>query len=660
MPNSNPEASEWDELEARSLVFAEIDGPQETLASKRNKMSQSYRWRQVGVLLVLAFCAFMAYVRGDVIALLILDVEEEHEKLTKDILGDLKKRAADARIEVDKLIEEDYGQFKDEVFTKENMMNAFQSPSELSVERLQRRILIKIIEAQLRTSDDTTFNWVIAGHSAAAGHGNLFNQTTAFILEQTARPFFEALGITFYGKNYAMGGTKSAPENALCMSAVYGPDLDILSWDFGMTDGSREPTLYNTWTQRAGVHPTSPTIISFGSAFAGTIHQEVEKAGMSAFQAVFVNEKSGDLLAAKFPDSDDSKVNVTELPRGVKNYRCGGRTETGEPCGDKLIKFNTEGVCEQMRGQVSWHNGHKDHLLRGRVSALFLIENVFEALSKLDETPLAASESESDGEEDKRIAPSISEEYLSYLHSLEAKDKESFKNSEPPKVHHFEDRLTELHDAFLRSNNVCRYAYLPSYTRYEGILTENRQEIKYLGGGRITYQDEGVRSESQPAPKPDSLTEPLLVYNAENDRLVCSDAQIDFKDYFGIRNEDEWVATIIPNDSEEEVFVSDYEKENRKGVVTVCERVFAWGRFPENFVSIENVLNTSDTTITVNDIPATEYQVIGTENGRCHVLGNKDGFTFPASLEHGPGKYEIKFKVPEKGGVLYLSSFIIF
>ena len=103
---------------------------------------------------------------------------------------------------------------------------------------------------------------MIGGHSSAAGHGNLFNQTYGYIIEESARPIFDALGITFYGKNYAMGGMKSAPESALCISQLYGPDLDILSWDFGMTDGSRAADLYHIWSQKAGTHPTMPTLIS--------------------------------------------------------------------------------------------------------------------------------------------------------------------------------------------------------------------------------------------------------------------------------------------------------------------------------------------------------------------------------------------------------------
>eukprot|EP00551_Chaetoceros_affinis_P005372 CAMPEP_0203665688 /NCGR_PEP_ID=MMETSP0090-20130426/2862_1 /ASSEMBLY_ACC=CAM_ASM_001088 /TAXON_ID=426623 /ORGANISM="Chaetoceros affinis, Strain CCMP159" /LENGTH=708 /DNA_ID=CAMNT_0050529329 /DNA_START=46 /DNA_END=2172 /DNA_ORIENTATION=+ len=591
-------------------------------------------------------------------SIVVADVEHEQEINTKEVLQDLKKRTAGARIEIDKLIEEDYGQFKDEIFNKETMMKALKSPTNLSFDRLQRRILIKILEAQLRGDQDITFNWVVAGHSSAAGHGNLFKQAYGYILEQTARPVFEALGITFYARNYGMSAARSGPENALCMTAVYGLELDILSWDFAMTDGRKASDLYNIWSQRVGAHPSSPIMVSYGSVHAKDIHGGLEKAGMSVFEAAFVDEKNGDLLAARFPNSDDPKVNVTELPRGVKYYRCGGHTESGEPCGDNLFKWaDDEGLCEKVKSKTKWHNGWKDHLLKGRVSALFLIENVLEALSKLDETPSVAS----DGVESDNVVPSISEGYLNYLYSLEASDKKSFMSSKPPRVPLFEDDLEDLHNAFLRSNTVCRYSSLPSYTRYEGIMTENPQEIKYVGGGRTTYQDEGVQYFKQPEPKLDSPTEPLLVYNLTSDREICEHEKFDFKDYFGIRNEDHWVKTIIPNDSETEAFVSNDDLEKQKGVVTVCESFFYWNNYPQNFVSIHDVLNTNETTIRVNDVPVTSYTRIGRNaDSWCYVLANEEGYTFPASEKHGPGKYEIQFKVMKEGGSLYLSSFIVF
>lgn len=68
------------------------------------------------------------------------------------------------------------------------------------------------------------FVWSTTGHSVAAGHGNLHNESYTAFLEHAAKPVFDAIGIEFEGRNYGMGGKSSAPLLALCNEAIYGLD----------------------------------------------------------------------------------------------------------------------------------------------------------------------------------------------------------------------------------------------------------------------------------------------------------------------------------------------------------------------------------------------------------------------------------------------------
>jgi hypothetical protein len=54
-----------------------------------------------------------------------------------------------------------------------------------------------------------------------------------------------------------MGGTTSGPELGICSEAVFTTDVDVLSWDFGMMNGSWKggEALYE---QRAGLNPSRP------------------------------------------------------------------------------------------------------------------------------------------------------------------------------------------------------------------------------------------------------------------------------------------------------------------------------------------------------------------------------------------------------------------
>lgn len=142
------------------------------------------------------------------------------------------------------------------------LREAFVSPDQngVSLQRFQRKLQMKILQVQASISRENTelfkgcdcnegligtrrqllsskqidsipvkrflsrFVWSTAGHSAAAGHGNLHNESYTAFLEHVAKPIFDAVGIKFEGRNYAMGGMASAPLLALCNEAIYGTD----------------------------------------------------------------------------------------------------------------------------------------------------------------------------------------------------------------------------------------------------------------------------------------------------------------------------------------------------------------------------------------------------------------------------------------------------
>lgn len=128
-------------------------------------------------------------------------------------------------------IYKEYGSYTSSLLSSETLKKYFDLSPEFE-ERLIRRYQIKILSSYFfdEKEDPETFVWTTAGHSAAAGHGNLFNQTFTSIIEQTVTDVFKSTGIKFEGRNYAMGGFGSFPELALCMESIYGSDVDMLSW----------------------------------------------------------------------------------------------------------------------------------------------------------------------------------------------------------------------------------------------------------------------------------------------------------------------------------------------------------------------------------------------------------------------------------------------
>jgi hypothetical protein len=76
----------------------------------------------------------------------------------------------------------------------------------------------------------TTFKHVNGGHSASAGHGNLYRESYTAQLDRALTPILASIGLDMVIRNYAMGGTESAEEVALCMNSIFGRDIDSVSW----------------------------------------------------------------------------------------------------------------------------------------------------------------------------------------------------------------------------------------------------------------------------------------------------------------------------------------------------------------------------------------------------------------------------------------------
>ena len=164
----------------------------------------------------------------------------------------------------------DYGTHFDKIFASTSVektklsyrpVEAAAGVPTTSINGLKRKLKIKILQVQTElqrrdklvngcnciggakavgeVSNTTSFRedpffakyvWATGGHSAAAAHGNVFNESYTAFLERSASQVFNAIGIDFEGRNYAMGGTSSGFEISMCMKEIFGEDYDFLSW----------------------------------------------------------------------------------------------------------------------------------------------------------------------------------------------------------------------------------------------------------------------------------------------------------------------------------------------------------------------------------------------------------------------------------------------
>jgi hypothetical protein len=177
-------------------------------------------------------------------------------------------------------------------------------------------------------------------------------------MERGLKNIFAACGIDFVGRNHAMGGTKIAPEIAMCSKEVFGTDIDVLLWDTAMTDG-REYWRMLMYFLRAGTLAQQPASVGYNldmgrNSGRTKAVQAAEDTGMPAF--LLDNEEYKKKILGAIPNTFGlSDAEIAEMPPFVRNFKCGGQVEKGDPgCGAE--KWNLT-MCPKRPFMTSWHPG---------------------------------------------------------------------------------------------------------------------------------------------------------------------------------------------------------------------------------------------------------------------------------------------------------------
>ena len=181
---------------------------------------------------------------------------------------------------------------------------------------------------------------------------------------------------------FARGGDTSAPEVAACAKEIFGTDIDLITWDYAMTDGKAH---WRTefFAHRVHVLPNHPVMLMLN---AGTDPARKELVEHLTDQGMVVLRQDEVYLMEqqfKMPDSKGkSQDELEHMPSLLRNYRCGYAIENGVPCGK--FRFTHNGTCDERKNQVPWHMGWKKHAFLGTVYTLFLVELLDDALYELD------------------------------------------------------------------------------------------------------------------------------------------------------------------------------------------------------------------------------------------------------------------------------------
>lgn len=582
---------------------------------------------------------------------------------TSELLG----RYAIQRRKVELELMDEFGDWYGQIFDPVRLEGVF-AAGMASRDRLVRRIMIKVAEARVaemaapETTTASTFVWATAGDSAAAGHGNLFDQSYTAVLGRTVQDAFASLDVKFAAKNYAHGGYTSGPELALCMEAIYGTDLDVLTYDFSLTEGPDEIHRAALWGNRAGVHPTAPVLFLMGSRQERRWAEFIRHEGMG-LGAVLMDKNGIQDIRKRLPDSNQVENPEEEIPGALRYYLCGESIEGVKPCDDMLRynmcedtakgepctlnKYKTDEVCEgNVRFQETWHPGYKDHNLKGRLLGYYMLDLLEEALIQLDEY-----RSNRDPGVEVSLDDTTWSGILDHLYAETGADVATFLQSTPafdswPQDDDKDTLLQVGPSTVFRKPAICHTALLPAQTRYDGIMTTSGMRIDLKNGF-----EEGDRKQLI-APPDDGIIP--LAYDA-NDRQTCPALEIDHKDFFLVKEGWGFLGQIVPTQAETQAFDRGTRKE---GLVMVCLKICPNNRCPDESVGFGLIKrNRGKLFITVDGKPVTNIKKLE----GCHFIGGEHGLKWAGQA--GSGAHDIRFRITDPALQeleLSISSIVVF
>lgn len=228
----------------------------------------------------------------------------------------------------------------------------------------------KLLHAMI-TNDE--FYFIMGGHSAAAGHGNNFQQQYTMQFNKIMEPVFHKLGMRLISRNLAMGGLGTTHFS--CGSATLYGEADFFTWDSSMTEKERaDIDLFH----KQGLLGKERVPILFGGVVGDL---EVETGGDLWYGAEVPNFDFFPLTtgidqvetlpyATRYMRCDPSVVSMCGS-RGLDKYHCS--------CWEKRTDVETQTkIGPQVGGQASWHPGDREHqAISRRKMMLFL--NAFDA-----------------------------------------------------------------------------------------------------------------------------------------------------------------------------------------------------------------------------------------------------------------------------------------
>lgn len=496
--------------------------------------------------------------------------------------------------------------------------------SPLSWDRMKRKVAMKLLTAQVN-QEPQSFVWATGGHSASAGHGNLFNQSYTAILDVAGTPIFDAVGLKFTAKRHAMGSTSCGMEINCCIKEVFGLDTDVLSWDYGMTTGW-DKSKTELYFHRAALLPNRPALVTFFIDDSKDVLLSMESLGLAVFS---INAESVELAVPNTAGKTQEEIDL--MPPHIRYFRCDKGIEIQDPC-DFEFKYTilpNNDPCNERRGRVGWHPGWKWHALYGNLLTLFWIEIIDDALQEIMRL----------GSDPRAL--------LTNLEVQAAREIQPMMSKNISNIKYVCDELDSIKDIpneiIYWSPNYCHTARLPSEIRYQGILTESQEK-----GGYHQY-DHGYKLDQVVGKANDQMP---LTWDPDLYQEFCTNYELvnDHQDFFTV-NSFGWSTLVLPNPAEKAYYGVSGSSNPLMGYISLCLAGCGWG-CPDGVLDTDRLRMGTKFSMTVNHVPVQNY----TGFRDCVFLKHANGHKWEANDD---GLFEISAKTENAGDYARISTIVI-
>lgn len=241
-------------------------------------------------------------------------------------------------------------------------------------EGLVRRLMHAVI-----TQD--TFTSVMGGHSAAAGHGNLFQQSYTLQFHKVMEPIFARLGVKLRSHNIAFGGLGTV-QTSLASGDLMGKEIDLLVWDSGMTEKSGPA--YDLFVRQQYLSANRiPVLLGGMGATLENLDRSIDAevanpgAGIDAFPQVQTPVEADKTIWA---------ARCLNYAAGVKDY-CRSIEYNGTCWMDRDDYTPETAQAAEPSGRAGWHPGFRFHAVVGRNQGMMLLRALYQGFEMWESSP---------------------------------------------------------------------------------------------------------------------------------------------------------------------------------------------------------------------------------------------------------------------------------